>query len=103
MPSSTIIAPTKREGPWVFSTTSSSRGGGQSSLIALAAKNPEVVAAIASLLSNKTDSVGGTGGLGAMMSAFGKSGLGDVIGSWVGTGQNQAIDPDGALGALLGR
>ena len=77
------------------------QSGGESSLIALAAKNPQIVAAIASLLSNKTDSVGGTGGLGAMMSAFGKAGLGDVIGSWVGTGQNQAIDP-GHLASVLG-
>jgi len=77
------------------------RSSGGSSLIALAAKNPQLIAAVASLLSNKTDSVGGPGGLGGMMDAFGKAGLGDVIGSWVGTGQNQTIDP-GQLASVLG-
>jgi uncharacterized protein YidB (DUF937 family) len=77
------------------------QGGGGSNLIALAAKNPQILAAVASLLSNKSDSVGGAGGLGAMMSAFGKGGLGDVMNSWIGTGQNRAIDP-GQLASILG-
>jgi uncharacterized protein YidB (DUF937 family) len=33
------------------------------------------------------------GGLDVLMDQFKKSGLGDVINSWIGTGQNQAISP----------
>ncbi len=34
---------------------------------------------------------GGGGGLGALVAAFESNGLGDVVGSWVGTGQNLPI------------
>lgn len=34
------------------------------------------------------------GGLGALVSAFQSQGLGDVVNSWVGTGQNMPISPD---------
>lgn len=44
---------------------------------------------------------GGMGGLGSLIDGFQKSGLGDVIGSWIGTGTNQAISP-GQLGQALG-
>ena len=33
------------------------------------------------------------GGLGSLIERFSQSGRGDVIGSWIGTGQNQAIGP----------
>src|SRR5262245_41860439 len=33
------------------------------------------------------------GGLPGLVQRFQQSGLGDVIGSWIGTGQNQPIDP----------
>src|SRR5258707_9409401 len=35
-----------------------------------------------------------SGGLQGMMSKFSQAGLGNVFSSWVGTGQNQPIDPD---------
>jgi uncharacterized protein YidB (DUF937 family) len=41
------------------------------------------------------------GGLGGLLEQFQRSGLGDVAGSWVGTGQNQPISPD-QLGGVLG-
>jgi uncharacterized protein YidB (DUF937 family) len=36
----------------------------------------------------------GLGGLGGLMDAFQRNGLGDVMQSWVGTGQNLPISPD---------
>jgi uncharacterized protein YidB (DUF937 family) len=37
---------------------------------------------------------GGSGGLGGLIQQFQNNGLGDVISSWIGTGQNQAISGD---------
>jgi uncharacterized protein YidB (DUF937 family) len=46
---------------------------------------------------------GGAGGvgLGDLIGRFQQGGLGDVIGSWVGTGQNLPVSPD-QLGNVLG-
>ncbi|HTV44879.1 MAG TPA: YidB family protein [Stellaceae bacterium] len=41
------------------------------------------------------------GGLGGLIEKFQGAGLGDVVSSWVGNGQNQAVDPD-ALHGILG-
>ena len=38
--------------------------------------------------------LGGLGGLGDLMSKFSRGGLGDVMGSWVGTGQNAPVSGD---------
>ncbi len=57
----------------------------------LAAKNPQAVAAIVSLLSTRDTSVGDTGGLGSLMGAFQKQGMGDMLSSWVSTGPNPPI------------
>jgi uncharacterized protein YidB (DUF937 family) len=57
-------------------------------------RNPQLVAAALSLLSNRQGSVGGTGGLGGLVDAFTRGGMGDVMSSWVGGGPNQAISPD---------
>jgi len=38
--------------------------------------------------------LGGLGGLGGLIGKFQQSGLGDVVGSWVGTGQNLPVSPD---------
>src|SRR5262245_38773382 len=64
-------------------------------------KNPALVAAAVSMLSTKQGSVGGTGGLGELMNAFQKGGMGDVMSSWVGTGANRPISP-GQLSDVLG-
>jgi len=44
---------------------------------------------------------GGLGGLAGLVAKMQQSGLGDVAASWVGTGQNQPIQPD-QLGQVLG-
>ncbi|MGH7048067.1 MAG: YidB family protein [Stellaceae bacterium] len=41
------------------------------------------------------------GGLGGLIEKFQGAGLGDVVASWVGSGQNQPVDPD-ALHGILG-
>jgi len=40
------------------------------------------------------------GGLGGLIQTFHQKGLGDVVNSWVGTGQNQPISPDQVHSAL---
>jgi uncharacterized protein YidB (DUF937 family) len=60
----------------------------------LAIKNPKIFAAAASLLSTKDSSVGGSGGLADLMSAFGTSGLDDILSSWIGNGANKEISID---------
>jgi len=41
------------------------------------------------------------GGLGGLLNQFQQSGLGDVVKSWIGPGQNQPISPN-QLGSALG-
>jgi len=41
------------------------------------------------------------GGLGGLVQQFEQAGLGDVVGSWIGTGQNMPISAD-QLGSVLG-
>jgi uncharacterized protein YidB (DUF937 family) len=60
-------------------------------LASVAAKNPQAVAAIVSLLSTRDQSVGGSGGLGGLIGAFQKKGMGDMISSWISTGPNPPI------------
>ena len=58
-----------------------------------AVKGPEgqggLVEGVMGLLTNKE-----TGGLEGLMQSFNQQGLGDIISSWVGTGNNAAITPD---------
>lgn len=69
-------------------------GGGQAALIS----------AVLSMLS-QNGSAGG--GLGALVEKFQQGGLGEVVGSWVSTGQNLPISPsqlEGVLGSdMLGQ
>ncbi len=44
---------------------------------------------------------GGLGGLAGLAEQFSKGGLGNVMGSWIGKGQNLPISPD-QLGSVLG-
>jgi uncharacterized protein YidB (DUF937 family) len=46
------------------------------------------------LMSSIMQLLGGQGGLQNLISQFDAKGLGNVIGSWVGTGQNKSISPD---------
>ena len=66
-------------------------GSGLGSLISMAAKNPQVLAAVAGLLSTRDTSVGGSGGLGGLVAAFQKKGMGDMVSSWISTGPNPPI------------
>jgi uncharacterized protein YidB (DUF937 family) len=68
--------------------------GGLGGIASLAAKNPQLLSAAATLLSSKDGSVGGTAGLAGLVSAFDKNGLGNIMASWVGTGKNQSIGAD---------
>ena len=50
-------------------------------------EQPNIMGAIQGL-------IGGQGGLDNLISKFSSKGLGDVVGSWVGTGQNQPVSPE---------
>jgi uncharacterized protein YidB (DUF937 family) len=66
------------------------QGEGLGGIIAMVANNPQMMNAIAGMLSND----GAQGGLGGLVGKFQQAGLGDVIGSWVGSGANQPVSGD---------
>jgi uncharacterized protein YidB (DUF937 family) len=66
------------------------QGGGMGDLGGLAG-------ALGGLLANN----GSAGGLGGLVSKFEQAGMGDVIGSWIGKGENQPVS-DGQLQDALG-
>jgi uncharacterized protein YidB (DUF937 family) len=57
----------------------------------LAAKNPQAVSAVISLLSSRDPSVGGNAGLSGVVDAFAKKGLGDMVSAWISTGPNPPV------------
>jgi uncharacterized protein YidB (DUF937 family) len=61
------------------------------SIAGMIAKNPQILQAAIALLSTRDSSVGGSGGLGSLASAFQGKGLEDVFSSWVSTGANKSI------------
>ena len=71
-------------------------GGGLGGLIGLVTSNPQLMQLAASMLSNE----GGHGGLGGLVGKFQQAGLGDAMGSWIGTGQNQPVSGDQLTNAL---
>lgn len=72
-------------------------GGGLAGIFGMVASNPQLLQAVTSMLGND----GVHGGLGGLVAKFQQAGMGDVIGSWIGTGQNQAISGD-QLSQVLG-
>jgi uncharacterized protein YidB (DUF937 family) len=80
-------------------------GGGQGSALGsiaeLVMKNPQIMSAAISMLSSHPGSVGGSGGLGGLIGAFEKAGLGSMMSSWISTGPNPPIQP-GQLTSVLG-
>jgi uncharacterized protein YidB (DUF937 family) len=72
-------------------------GGGQGvegalgGVLSMAARNPQVIQAVGSLLSTRDTSVGGSGGLGGLVKAFEQNGLGNMMSSWISTGPNPPI------------
>lgn len=67
-----------------------SSGSGLGGLINLVTSNPRLLQAVAGLLAND----GEHGGLGGLVAKFDQAGLGNVIGSWIGNGQNQSVTGD---------
>ncbi len=65
--------------------------GGLGGLLEMAAHNPQVVGAVASLLSTRDSSVGGQGGLGGLVATFQQKGLGDMVSQWISSGPNPPI------------
>ncbi len=63
----------------ILNTIQSALGGGD--------KKDDLMSTIMKLL-------GGQGGLQNLISQFDSKGLGDIIGSWISTGQNKSISPD---------
>ena len=78
-------------------TNNAQGGGGFADLIGMVSNNPQLMQAAASMLGND----GGAGGLEGLVAKFQEAGLGDVIGSWIGSGQNQPISAD-QLANVLG-
>lgn len=70
--------------------------GGLGSIIGMIANNPQILSTITGMLSND----GGQGGLGGLVGKFQQAGLGDAMGSWVGSGDNQAVSGDQITSAL---
>jgi uncharacterized protein YidB (DUF937 family) len=71
-------------------------GGGNAALLNM------VVGMLANSGGGGAAGAGGSGnGLGALVEQFTKGGLGDVVGSWVSTGQNLPVSPE-QLGSVLG-
>ena len=70
--------------------TQGAAAGGLGGLMGMVASNPQILKAITGMLGND----GASGGLGGLMAKFQQAGMGDVIGSWVGSGQNQPISAD---------
>lgn len=66
------------------------QSGGIAGLIA---KNPQIVSAALSMLSTRDTTVGGSSGLGGLVGAFQKAGLGEMVSQWISTGPNPPISP----------
>ena len=73
------------------------QGGGLGGIIGMLASNPQLIQAVTGMLGNNSQ----LGGLGGLVEKFQQAGLGDVVGSWIGTGQNQPISAD-QLSSVLG-
>ncbi|SBT07737.1 conserved hypothetical protein [Candidatus Accumulibacter aalborgensis] len=63
------------------------QGGGLSGLLGTLFSNPQLLQVLTGLLANN----GSQGGLGGLMAKFQQAGLGEVVASWIGSGQNQPI------------
>ena len=64
---------------------------GLGGLASMVSKNPQILSALAGLLSTRDTSVGGSGGLDGLVGAFQKKGLGDMMASWISTGPNPPV------------
>nr|WP_315429105.1 YidB family protein [uncultured Albidiferax sp.] len=71
--------------------------GGLGGIIGMLASNPQLIQVVVGMLGNNSSQ----GGLGGLADKFSQAGLGDVLASWVGSGQNQPISGD-QLSNVLG-
>jgi uncharacterized protein YidB (DUF937 family) len=55
---------------------------------------------MANVLSDLLANNGELGGLGGLVARFNQAGLGDVVSSWIGSGENQPISADQLSGVL---
>jgi uncharacterized protein YidB (DUF937 family) len=78
-------------------TNNSQDGGGLQDIIGMVSNNPQLLEVATRLLGND----GSVGGLESLVDKFQQAGLGEVIGSWIGSGQNQAISGE-QLSNVLG-
>ena len=67
------------------------------SLLTMVTSNPQLMQVAVGMLGND----GTHGGLGGLIQKFQQAGLGDVMSSWIGSGQNQPVSGD-QLGQVLG-
>lgn len=74
--------------------------GGLAGLATLVSKNPQILTALAGLLSTRDTSVGGSGGLAGLIGAFKSKGLGDMVSSWISTGPNPPVSAAQVTDAL---
>nr|WP_145552669.1 YidB family protein [Variovorax boronicumulans] len=78
--------------------------GGLGGLLGALASNPQLLQVIMGLLmGGQSRSAQAQGGpLGGLVEQFNQAGLGDVLGSWIGTGQNRPVSAD-QLGQVFGQ
>lgn len=74
-------------------------GAGLGGIVGALASNPQLMQVLMSLLSGQGQAGaqaggGGLGGLGGLAAQFQQAGLGHVLSSWIGTGQNQPVSSD---------
>ena len=79
-----------------------SDASGLGNLASMVASNPQIVAALAGLLSTRDTSVGGSAGLAGLVSAFQNKGLGDLMSGWVSSGPNPQVSA-AQLSQVLGQ
>lgn len=78
--------------------------GGLGGILGAIASNPQLLQVIMGLLMGGQGRSAQAGGspLGGLVEQFNQAGLGDVLGSWIGTGQNRAVSAD-QLGQVFGQ
>jgi uncharacterized protein YidB (DUF937 family) len=82
-------------------TSGRNDASGLGGILSMVSSNPQIVAALAGLLSTRNGSIGGNGGLSGLISAFQSKGLGDVASGWVSTGPNPPVTA-GQVSDVLG-
>ncbi|KQP50089.1 YidB family protein [Pseudorhodoferax sp. Leaf274] len=78
--------------------------GGLGGILGALASNPQLLQVLMGLLAGGQGRPAQAGGgpLGGLVEQFQQAGLGDVLGSWIGTGQNRPVSAD-QLGQVFGQ